>query len=215
MASQALIPTYSPTFPLSFSIPDILPFFGLSLERWKAGFETQQDAFEWVASSCFYIPGQLSDKTSRTKARANRGMYQAFLQWNDARTSPRAANDGQPQEKQGMEDKEAIRESVRKDALAFFGKREEHDALVQANERRVHLKAIWNGRKVGEWVGVEKQRMVGRVMATMRQTIGEEKISQMTEEELKQHVLQASEAIELQLVEDRQAKEESGDVNST
>ena len=142
-------------------------------------------------------------------------MYQAFLQWNDARTSPRAANDGQPQEKQGMEDKEAIRESVRKDALAFFGKREEHDALVQANERRVRLKANWNGRKVGEWVGVEKHRMVGRVMATMRQTIGEEKISQMTEEELKQHVLQASEAIELQLVEDRQAKEESGDVNST
>lgn len=114
-----------------------------------------------------------------------------------------------------MEDKEAIRESVRKDALAFFGKREEHDALVQANERRVRLKANWNGRKVGEWVGVEKHRMVGRVMATMRQTIGEEKISQMTEEELKQHVLQASEAIELQLVEDRQAKEESGDVNST
>ena len=115
-----------------------------------------------------------------------------------------------------MEDKEVIRESVKKEALAFFGKREEHDALVQANERRVRLKAIWNGRKVGEWVGVGNYRMIGKVMAVMRRTIGEEKIGQMTEDELKQHVLQVSEAIELQLAEERQAREESGgDVDVT
>ena len=210
MTSQALVPTFSPTFLLSTSIPDILPFFGLSLERWRAGFETQQDAFEWVTSSRFYVPGQVSDKTSRVKARVNRGMYQAFLQWSEARVSPAAGNNGQPQEKQETDDKEAVRESVRKEALAFFGKQEEHDALVQANERRMRLKAIWNGRKVGEWVGVGKYRMISRVMAVMRQTIGEEKIGQMMEDELKQHVLQASEAIELQLAEERQAREESG-----
>ncbi|KAI0283986.1 hypothetical protein BGY98DRAFT_639697 [Russula aff. rugulosa BPL654] len=98
MTSQALLPTFSPTFLLSTSIPDILPFFGLSLERWRAGFETQQDAFEWVTSSRFYVPGQVSDKTSRVKARVNRGMYQAFLQWSEARVSPAAGNNGQPQE---------------------------------------------------------------------------------------------------------------------
>ena len=136
-------------------------------------------------------------------------MYQAFLQWSGERVSPATGNDGQPQEKQEKEDKEAFRESVKKEALAFFGKREEHDALVQANERRVHLKAIWNGRKVGEWIGTGKYRMIGKVMAVVRQTIGEEKIGQMTEDELKQHVLQASEAIELQLAEERQAREES------
>jgi hypothetical protein len=216
VASQALVPTYSPTFLLSSSIPDILPFFGLSLERWKAGFETQQDAFEWVTSSRFYLPGQISDKASRAKSRADRGMYQTFLQWCEARVSPAAGYDDQPQEEQETKDKEAMRESVRNDALAFFGKREEHDALVQANERRVRLKAIWNGRKVGEWVGVGNHRMVGKVMAVMRRTIGEEKIGQMTEDELKQHVLQASEAIELQLAEERQAREESGrDVEGT
>jgi hypothetical protein len=143
-------------------------------------------------------------------------MYQAFLQWSKARISPAAENDGQLQEKQESEDREAIRESVRKEALAFFGKREEYDALVQANERRVRLKAIWNGKKVGEWIGVGNYRMIGRVMAVMRRTIGEEKIGQMTEDELKQHVLQASEAIELQLAEERQAREESeGDVDGT
>ena len=210
MSSQALVPTYSPTFLLSTSIPDILPFFGLSLERWKAGFETQRDAFEWVASSRFYVQGQLSDKTSRAKSRTNRGMYQAFLQWSDARVSPAAENGGQIQEEQETEDKEAIRGAVSKEALAFFGKIEEHNALVQANERRVRLKVIWNGRKVGELVGVGNYRMIGKVMAVMRRTIGEEKIGQMTEEEIKEHVLQARDAIELQLAEERQAREECG-----
>ena len=186
------------------------------MERWKAGFETGQDAFEWVMSSRFYVPGQVSDKASRAKSRANRGMYQAFLQWSEAKVSPAAGDDGQPQEEQGTKDKEAIRESVRKEALVFFGKREEHDALVQANERRMRLKAIWNGRKVGEWLGVGKHRMISKVMAVMRQTIGEEKIGQMTEDELKQHVVQTSEAIELQLAEEQQAREESrGDVDGT
>jgi len=143
-------------------------------------------------------------------------MYQAFLQWGEARVSPAAGDDGQPQEKQETEDKEAIRESVRKEAIEFFGKRQEHDALVQANERRVRLKAIWNGRKVGEWVGAGNYRMIGRVMAVMRRTIGEEKIGQMTEDELRQHVLQASDAIELQLAEERQTREEcGGDVDGT
>jgi hypothetical protein len=214
MTSQALVPTYSPTFLLSSSISDIFSFFGLSLERWKAGFETQQEAFEWVTSSRFHVSRHVSEKASRVKSLANRGMYQAFLQWSDARVSSAAANDGQPQETRETEDREAIKESVRGEALAFFGKREEHDTLVQANEKRVRLKAIWNGRKVGEWIG--GNRLVGRVMVLMRRTIGEERIGQMTEGELKQHVLQANETVELQIAEERQAREDAGeDANGT
>jgi len=207
VTSQALVPTYSPSFALSSSIPEIFLFFGLSIERWRAGFATQHEAFEWIASSRFYVPGQVSDRTSRPKSRANRSMYQAFLQWGDARASSAVEIDGLPQEAGGAEDKEAILESVRGEALAFFGKREEHDALVQANERRLRLKAIWNGRKVGEWTG-GSGRMIGKVMNLLRQTIGEEKIGQMTEEELKQHVLQAKETVELQFTEEQQARQE-------
>jgi len=134
-------------------------------------------------------------------------MYQAFPQWSDARASSAVEIDGRPQEAGGAEDREAILESVRGEALAFFGKREEHDASVQANERRLRLKAIWNGRKVGEWTG-GNGRMIGKVMNLLRQTIGEEKIGQMTEEELKQHVLQAKETVELQFTEEQQAREE-------
>jgi hypothetical protein len=197
MTSQALVPTYSPAFALSSSIPDILPFFGLSLERWRVGFATQHEAFEWIASSRFYVPGQISDRSSRTKSRAARGMYQAFFQWSTA-----AENDDQPQEEQEAEDKEALIETVKREALAFFGKQEEHDALVEANERKLRLKANWNGNKVGEWTGWHG-RLVGKVMKLLRQTIGEEKIGQMTEEELKQHVLQAKETVELQSMKEQ------------
>jgi len=175
--------------------------------RWRAGFATQHEAFEWVASSRFYVPGKITDRSSRAKSRATRGMYQAFLRWSDARASTAAENDGQPQVMREPVDKEAIIESVNEEALVFFGKREEHNALVQSNERRLRLKAMWNGRKVGEWTG-GGGTVVGRVMKLLRQTIGEEKISQMTEEELKQHVLQAKETVELQLAEERQAREE-------
>ncbi|KAH9997866.1 hypothetical protein BJV77DRAFT_1148089 [Russula vinacea] len=180
MTSQALVPTYSPYFLLSSSIVDIFPFFGLSMERWKAGFGSQQEAFEWVTSSRFYVSGRISDRTSRAKSLANRGI--------------------QPQETGETEDREAIKESVRGEALAFFGKREEHDALVQANEKRVRLKAIWNGRKVGEWIGGNRGR--------------EDRPNDGRRAE--QHVLQANETVELQIEEERQAREDAGeDVNET
>lgn len=130
-------------------------------------------------------------------------------------TTPAVNNDGQHQTMQESEDNEAVREAIRGEALAFFGKQEELDALVQANKRRARLKAIWNGKKVGEWVG-NNGYMIGRVMRLMRQTIGEEKIGQMTDEEIKWHVLQAKEEVESQVIEERRAKEGGGeDANET
>lgn len=174
---------------------------------------THHEVFEWVACSRFYVPGQVADRTSRAKSRVNRSMYQAFFQWSEARAVSSTKNDGQPQGIWEPEHKEAFTKSVRGEALVFFGKREEYDALVQANERRIRLKAIWNGKKVGEWTG-ENGRVIGKVMSLMRQTIGEEKIGEMTEEELKQHVLQAKETVELQLTEERQVREGREDANN-
>jgi hypothetical protein len=167
------------------------------MERWKSGFVTQQEAFEWLGSSRFYVPGRLSDPASRAKARSIRSMYQAFFHWDDARRKAVTESNSLPQGIQETTDKEAAMSSVKQEALIFFGKREEHDDLVQANQRKVTLKTNWNGKKVGEWTG-GNGRLIGRVMNHMRQTVGEEKISQMTEEELKQHVLQVKRAVELQ-----------------
>jgi len=213
MSSQALVPTYSSTFALTSSMHDVLSFFGLSMERWKLGFATQHETFEWLASSRFYAPGQLSNPTSRTKSRSTRGMYQAFFHWDDARAKAATESDNLPQEVPQVTDKEAARQSVRQEALVFFGKREEHDGLVQANERRIRFKASWNGTKVGEWTS-GNGRLIGRVMKIMRETVGEERIGQMTEEELKQHVLQVKEVVELQFKQEQQAREEGQDETS-
>ncbi|KAI0304415.1 hypothetical protein B0F90DRAFT_1593472, partial [Multifurca ochricompacta] len=173
MTSQALSPTYSSTFPLSSSMPDILSFLELSLERWRAGFATEHEAFEWVASSRFYTPGQVSDTASRAKSRSNRSMYHAFFNWSDAKMEVTAETNGLPQVTQEVSSKEAVKQAVRQEALVFFCKKEEHDALVRENEKRVRFKAIWNGKKVGEWTGWTGW-LVGRVMNLMRQTVGEE-----------------------------------------
>lgn len=134
-------------------------------------------------------------------------MYQAFFLWDNSRGNATVESNSLHQGVQETTDKEAVRESVKQEALIFFGKREEHDSLVQANERRLRLKVIWNGRKVGEWIG-GNGRLIGKVMAHMRQTIGEEKIGQMTEEELKEHVLREKQVVELQLKQEQQAREE-------
>jgi len=208
MTSQALVPTHSSTFLLSTSMPDILSFFGLSMDRWEAGFATQHEAFEWIASSRFYVPGQISDPASRAKSRSTRGMYQAYFHWNDARAKATAENDSLSLQKQEANNREA---AVGQEALEFFGKQEEHNALVQENERRLRYKAMWNGTKVGEWTSWNG-RLIGRLMKFMRQSVGEEKIGQMTEEELKQEVLRTKEIVELQLVQEQQSGESEADV---
>ena len=211
MSSQALVPTHSPTFLLSNSMPDIMSFLGLSMERWEAGFATQHEAFEWIATSRFYAPGQISNPASRAKARSNRTMYQAYFHWNDARAKAAAGNDS-PQEEE-TNDRETVIQTVAQEALVFFGKKEEHDVLVQENERRLRIKAMWNGRKVGEWTSWNGW-LIGRLMKFMRESVGEEKIGQMTEEELKEHVLQAKEIIEAQLAQEQQTREDDqADVN--
>ena len=141
-------------------------------------------------------------------------MYQAYFQWNDARAKATAENDDSlsPQ-KQESNDRETAMQTVGQGALVFFGKREEYDALVEENEQRLRVKAMWNGRKVGEWTGWNG-RLIGRLMNFMRQTVGEQKIGQMTEEELEQQVLRAKDIIEAQLVEEQRSRESvQADVN--
>lgn len=207
MSSQALVPTHSPTFLLSTSMPDIMSFLGLSMERWEAGFATQHEAFEWIASSRFYVPGHISNPASRAKSRSSRPMYQAYFQWNEARAKAAAETDCPCPQEQETDDREALIQTTGQEALVYFGKQEEHDALVQDNERRLRIKAMWNGTKVGEWTSWSGW-LVGRLMKHMRQTVGEEKIGEMTEDELKEQVLQAKEIIESELAQERQISED-------
>ncbi|KAI0061691.1 hypothetical protein BV25DRAFT_1764386, partial [Artomyces pyxidatus] len=166
MTSPALAPTHSSTFFLSSSFPEILSFFALSMDRWKAGFSTQQDAFKWIASSRCYDPRLIYKRTKRETSHVNRAMYQAFFRWNRERL---------PEESESLsgQDKAMLIENVRQEALTHFGKKDEHNALVRVNEKRVLLKATWNGKKVGEWTGWHGWD-VGQVMKYVRVKVGEE-----------------------------------------
>ncbi|KAI0269842.1 hypothetical protein BC834DRAFT_863585 [Gloeopeniophorella convolvens] len=205
ITSKALAPTYSSSFELSTSFPDILSFFELSMERYDAGFATQDEIFEWLAVSRFYAPERMSNPNARTKARLRRKMYQAFFDWSDAKLAAVSEDSGGSRGTQTPEDAQALIESVRDEALVFFKKQAEHDALLRVNEQKLRLKKRWNGHKVGEWTGWNGWA-VGRVMTHMRQTVGEEKIAEMEEEELREHVLRAKETIALQRAQE--AKEE-------
>ncbi|KAI0312063.1 hypothetical protein OF83DRAFT_1147955 [Amylostereum chailletii] len=184
MSSTALAPTHSTTFVLSDSFEDILRFFTLSVERWEDGFDTRREIFAWVATSRFYNPYRIMTPQNGTKSRE---MYQEFFAWNEERKS---------QAIHPTEGRDALVRRVQEEALVFFG-RKEFDSLVKSNRRRIRLRTIWNGTKVGEWTEWSGWgRGVGRVMKHLRQTVGEDRIADMTEEEVKELVLEAKKVVE-------------------
>ena len=92
-------------------------------------------------------------------------MYQAYFHWSDARA--KAADSPREQE---ANNRETVIQTIGQEALVFFGKKEEHDALVRENERRLRIKAVWNGRKVGEWTGWNGWQ-IGRLMKFIRESV--------------------------------------------
>lgn len=183
--SQDLAPTTSPAFPLSASFDRILAFFGLSLDRWSAGLSTREEAFEWVATSRFYSPVRIHERQLRAKRRVDREMYQAFIQWNEVRANRDITH---------QEQAEPLSD-VAEEALVYFEKKEEFSRLVKENQRRVRLKQTWNGNVVGGWTGWCGHG-VARVMKYVREKLGEDRILEMEESELRAAVMEAKEIVQ-------------------
>ncbi|ETW81566.1 hypothetical protein HETIRDRAFT_316994 [Heterobasidion irregulare TC 32-1] len=183
--SQDLAPTTSPAFPLSASFDRILMFLGLSLDRWSAGLSTREEAFEWVATSRFYSPVRIRERQLRAKRRVDREMYQAFIQWNEARANRDITHQEQAEPLSDVAD----------EALVYFEKKEEFSRLVKENQRRVRLKQTWNGNVVGGWTGWYGHG-VARVMEYVREKLGEDRILEMEESELRAAVMEAKEIVQ-------------------
>ncbi|KAH9950553.1 hypothetical protein B0H21DRAFT_499013 [Amylocystis lapponica] len=156
------LPTSPPiTFYLTTSIPDVLSFFGLSMDQWAAGFASQRAVFDWAASSTLFDAPRLArrnvGRASTKKALEVRTMYQAFLMY----ACERAAG-------------AAPRAEVTQDAaLRFFGKDAEHDALLHAARARQHAREVFTGKLVEEWTGV-RGVPVRWVMDGVRERLGGE-----------------------------------------
>lgn len=138
---------------------DVLDFLGLSMERWRRGFASEEEIFNWVVSSPFAIAlaerlkakddndAQPSAK-DRGEGRTMRQNFIAFLQSYEF-----------PEEEQGDAESSLFatrgnREEKLEAALKYFGKDEEYAAILRAARATVRAKAVLNGKNVQEWTGI-------------------------------------------------------------
>lgn len=162
------LPTNPPqTYYLSTSIPDILAFFGLSMDRWQHGFATQDDIFEWVCASPFVqplaeryrAPGYKPSAKSCVDTRPMRRNFIAYLQTHDLPHLVSA-------------DAMGSREEKMEGALRFFGKAEEYARLVIAGRAQKRAKEFLNGTNVIEWTGVQG-RPVRLIMDAVKERLSD------------------------------------------
>ncbi|KAI0754928.1 hypothetical protein C8Q80DRAFT_1053438, partial [Daedaleopsis nitida] len=158
----------SQTFYLSSSMSDILTFFGLSMSRWERGFATQEEIFEWVATSPFVRPLVARYRSAgyrlptkdrdRVEARAMRQNFVAFLQAmdHDADAAVAAPESGPQSEVQSLF---AAPENHRQEnidaALRHFSKYEEHASLLYLGRASARAREVLNGTNVQNWTGVQ------------------------------------------------------------
>lgn len=157
-----------PPFDLCESFDKIMDFMGLSMDIWKAGFQTKQEIFEWAGSSPFFDPHRFkSEGPGIRKVKPERKMYTQFVEWARQRAADQIEEDPLDSDSE---------ERV-KQALIYFNKKDEFDTLLhqRACEQytRTTMKEVWNGKKVMAWTGFppEYWKGVKMVMDRVRQTV--------------------------------------------
>ncbi|KAJ7600533.1 hypothetical protein C8J56DRAFT_1073703 [Mycena floridula] len=158
---------YEPIF-LSQSFDGIFDFFGLSMTKRRAGFQSKLEIFKWVGSSRLFDP--LSFKSSGegiTKVKADRRMYAEFVQWANEQAVHKLENDASVARDREMKSR------VREEALVRFNKKEEHDEVHRIANVKARLKEVWNGRRVGEMIEMpERWKSIKIVMDSVRSEPG-------------------------------------------
>ena len=200
------MPHGNPPFHLSSSFEFILAFFGLSMERWKAGFKTEVDAFEWVTTSRFFHPKKLQGKENRSKRseKGKRQMYNNFTTWVQGQSFNDKVLDSTP-------------EITVQEALDYFGKREEYDVTMNEYDKleilhaaRRRVKATFNSALITEWTGL-RGFDVKKVMDKVRErTGGEEAMDGMSMEEVEDLVKRLAKEFKLGEVSRTVAKDGHG-----
>ncbi|KAJ7022601.1 hypothetical protein C8F04DRAFT_1012287 [Mycena alexandri] len=185
-------------FELSVSMDEIMQYMGLSMERWKAGFQTKHEVFEWVATSSLFDPVRFqAEGQGFKKVKPERKMYTQFVQWVREKQKHLAdsgsVDGGLPQEEQVQH------------ALKYFGKKEQFDALNREDAEKARLKDGFNGTKVREWTGLAggQWKELKMIMDEVRGRVGGEPgilkiLVEQGEEGIKEYVLQAKEKLGVQ-----------------
>ena len=181
------------------------------MDTWKKGFVTQQAAFEWAASSRFFCARRLEEAQNRSKRKekAKREMYNRFQTW----ALEQQRNEPEPT---------WTSETVVAEALIFFGKEAEYDALLKESARvaSIHeakrrVKSIFNGTLVAEWTGLSHLQ-VKKIMDTVRGRFGGEvAMDGIPIEEIRTAVQQASVELENMTVHHVEDSEGMGSMGLT
>lgn len=156
-------------------------FYRLSVETWKDGFKTQDEAFSWLKQSRLYNATRLVDSDAMRKKSdpALREMYYDFIKV--------AAADKLSKETPSID-------TLREAALVEFGKKENYDAYVFKNRLNRARREKYNGKKVMEWT--EKSGIIIRyIMDNVLEEIGEKNLIDFSEEELKEITLRVAKDI--------------------
>lgn len=140
------------------------------MAAWKAGFKTKRDVFEWAGTSKFFVASQFrSEGEGFRKVKPERKMYAEFVEWAMERTA-QATTDTIRLSKEEQEERQR---EIRDEALVYFGKKEEFDAVNREHSQRVRLKQTFTGSKVRDWTDLgEYWKGVKLIMDAVRLRVG-------------------------------------------
>lgn len=174
------------------------------MDRWKQGFATKQEVFEWAGTCRLFRPDRFKTQgPGIMKVKEERKMYFQFTQW----AKQQGGDVGGERDLSEAEKKRVIDE-----ALDYFHKKEEFEALAQARAARVRLKVGFDGKKVNQWCDLgDYWKGVKLVMDGVRKKCGGDEgvlgiIDSEGEDGVKRLVLQVRDELGLMKKEEYEAR---------
>lgn len=125
---------------LSTNPQEICKYLDLDWDQWVSGFVDLNQIFQWVKSSKFYSPQIYSySNYSHRQKQETRPMYSDFIKSIDFSSSNVKSK---PTEQADLID------SIKLDAIGYFGKSKELDLIIQEEEFKQRRKEKFNGNKL-------------------------------------------------------------------
>ncbi|KAF2269578.1 hypothetical protein CC78DRAFT_529314 [Lojkania enalia] len=122
-----------------------IAFYGLDVFKYKCGFETEDELFDWISQGQFFSRTMFRERTEKANDRQRlrkRPMYGRFIE-EYMPAHPEAGTDG----------REWTREEVLGKALDTFQKHEQYHAMIKEHEIRENEMDLW--RRIKEHLPLE------------------------------------------------------------
>ena len=117
----------------------LMEFYGLETAKYWAGFTDENDLFDWASSGRFFssaaFRGRIEKHNDRQR-RSKRPMYQRFVEEYVPAHPEKGASSAW------------TRQEVLQDALTFFNKQAEYDAMIEEHSLKTTEEEIWKEIKV-------------------------------------------------------------------